>query len=163
MKYLRKTGRIATRRTTRGMVITIVNYDYYQNPKSYENHTESHNETGTRTTREPHDKQECKNDKNKDYIVEIVEYLNQKSGKRFSPRTKATASHINARLAEGRTIEDFKRVIDVKVAEWINDPKMQKYICPETLFGPKFEKYLNSKPVTGQQENPFLAKPWDQK
>lgn len=84
---------------------------------------------------------------NKDiYIVEIIEYLNEKSGKKFSPKTKATASHINARLSEGRTVEDFKRVIDTKVPQWINDPNMQKYIRPETLFGTKFESYLNEEP-----------------
>jgi hypothetical protein len=54
MKFLRKPRRngsmITTRKTTRGLIITVCNYDYYQNPKNYESHmetdNENHNETG---------------------------------------------------------------------------------------------------------------------
>jgi hypothetical protein len=60
MKWLRKATMITTRKTTRGMIISVVNYDYYQNPKNYENHTESPKENGTRATDSPHYKQECK-------------------------------------------------------------------------------------------------------
>ncbi len=44
---LRKRGMITTMKTTRGMIITICNYDYYQNPKNYE----TNNEKSTKPTR----------------------------------------------------------------------------------------------------------------
>lgn len=40
-------------------------------------------------------------------------------------------------------MEDFEKVIDTKTAQWLNDPIMNKFLRPETLFGPKFESYLN--------------------
>lgn len=79
----------------------------------------------------------------KQEIKEIIDYLNRQSGKNFSHKTKATISHINARLAEKRTIEDFKQVIDTKCAKWLNDSRMRDFVRPETLFGTKFESYLN--------------------
>ena len=42
-------------------------------------------------------------------------------------------------------MEDFKKVIDIKVQEWGKNEKMNKYLRPETLFGTKFESYLNEK------------------
>ncbi len=42
MKWLRKATMIATKKTTRGMVINIVNYCKYQDPKNYESNNESH-------------------------------------------------------------------------------------------------------------------------
>ena len=61
---------------------------------------------------------------------------------RYSAKAQATRKLIHARFAEGRTLEDFKTVIDLKVAEWKNDPVMCKYLRPETLFCTKFERYL---------------------
>ena len=53
--------------------------------------------------------------------------------------------NINARLKEGHTLEDFKAVIDKKTKQWLNDEKMSSYLRPMTLFGTKFESYLNEK------------------
>jgi uncharacterized phage protein (TIGR02220 family) len=81
-------------------------------------------------------------------VKEIIDFLNAKSGKNFSPKTKATIVHIRARLAEGKTVDDFKKVISLKCTKWMKDPKMCDFIRPETLFGSKFEAYLNEqKPV----------------
>jgi uncharacterized phage protein (TIGR02220 family)/predicted phage replisome organizer len=82
-------------------------------------------------------------DKEKEYIS-IVSYLNEKAGTNFKATTAKTKSAINARLAEGFKVEDFKTVIDKKCAEWIGT-ELQKYLRPETLFGTKFEGYLNAK------------------
>lgn len=73
---------------------------------------------------------------------EIIDYLNSKTGKAYRWQGKATQGHINARFAEGYTLLDFQKVIDNKVAEWKGD-KMEQYLRPETLFGNKFEGYLN--------------------
>ena len=51
--------------------------------------------------------------------------------------------HIRARLREGFKYPDFERVIDAKYREWNGSPKMAKYLRPETLFGTKFDSYLN--------------------
>ena len=61
----------------------------------------------------------------------------------YRATSKATQYHINARIAEGYTVEDFYTVIDKKCAEWKNT-EMAKYLRPETLFGSKFENYLNA-------------------
>ena len=89
-------------------------------------------------------------DKEKEIYISIVSYLNEKAGTAFKHTTGKTKSAIKARIAEGFTIDDFKTVIDKKCAEWIGDPKMEKYLRPETLFGTKFEGYLNAK-VSKQQ------------
>ena len=75
---------------------------------------------------------------------EIIEYLNLKANTKFRSNSAATKRHLNARLAEGFTIDDFKKVIDIKCAQWLNDPNMKKYLRPETLFtASHFESYLN--------------------
>ena len=78
-------------------------------------------------------------------IKEIVDYLNQKAKSNFKATTKATQTKIRARLAEGFNVDDFKKVIDIKTAEWLDDANMSQYLRPETLFGTKFESYLNQK------------------
>ncbi|MFC1515620.1 conserved phage C-terminal domain-containing protein [Thermodesulfobacteriota bacterium] len=75
----------------------------------------------------------------------IVSYLNEKSGRDFKPTTKKTKNLIIARFNEGFTENDFFTVIDSQCQKWLNDPKMNQYIRPETLFGNKFEGYLQSK------------------
>ena len=49
-------------------------------------------------------------------------------------------------MREGYTVEDFRRVIDHKASEWMEDEKMREYLRPETLFGTKFEGYLQAAP-----------------
>lgn len=80
-------------------------------------------------------------------VSQIVSFLNEKAGTKYKPTTAKTISLIRARLKDGFTIDDFRYVIGNKCAEWLNDPKMQRYLRPETLFGTKFEAYLNEKPV----------------
>ena len=87
---------------------------------------------------------------------EVVEYLNQKTGKNFKHTSKVTQRHIRARVAEGFTVSDFKQVIDKKCSDWLRDQKMKEYLRPETLFGTKFESYLNSKTTTTKQTGPYI-------
>lgn len=74
----------------------------------------------------------------------IIKYLNAKLGTKYKPGSQKTSSLINARINEGFSVEDFKPVIDSKVAEWGNDADKKKYLRPETLFGAKFEGYLQA-------------------
>lgn len=78
----------------------------------------------------------------------IVDYLNRKTNSHYRPTSKATRRLIKARYNEGFTDMDFKTVIDKKCAEWLQDGNMVQYLRPETLFGTKFEAYLNQ-PDTG--------------
>ena len=80
-------------------------------------------------------------------LNEIVDYLNQKANTKYKSTTNKTKTLINARFNEGFTKEDFIKVIDNKTKEWLNDEKMCKFLRPETLFGTKFESYLNQKQV----------------
>lgn len=73
---------------------------------------------------------------------EIINYLNEKAVTRYRTSAKKTQAHIRARWNEGYRLGDFKRVVDVKCAEWIGT-EFERYLCPDTLFGPKFEKYVN--------------------
>lgn len=82
-------------------------------------------------------------------VTEIVEYLNQAAGTSYKPNTPKTVRSIKARIKEGFTVDDFKTVIDKKVSEWAKTD-MQKYLRPETLFGTKFEGYLNQQIVKGK-------------
>ena len=93
-----------------------------------------------------------KPDSKKESISAIIAYLNEKAGTKYKASSQKSQSCINARLAEGFTVDDFKTVINKKCADWIGDEKMERYLRPETLFGPKFENYLNAK-VTKKQQN----------
>lgn len=78
------------------------------------------------------------------YIAQIVNYLNDVSNSNYRSSSKKTQSLIKARLNEGFKVEDFKKVIDNKCKEW-KGTEFEKYLRPETLFGTKFESYLNQK------------------
>lgn len=76
-------------------------------------------------------------------VAEVVQALNDETGSHYRPTSKATMRHVLARLREGFTVEDCKEVIRKKSEEW-RGTDMAKYLRPETLFGSKFEGYLNA-------------------
>lgn len=78
-----------------------------------------------------------------DTVREIVSYLNEMCGTSYKASSKKTKDCIQARLNDGFTVEDFKTVIYKKAKQWQKDAKMCKFLRPETLFGTKFEGYLN--------------------
>lgn len=84
------------------------------------------------------------NNKYIDSIKNIIEYLNSVCNTNYKYNTKATQKQIIARLKEGYTEDDFKSVIDKKYKEWIGTD-YEKYLRPDTLFGSKFESYINQK------------------
>lgn len=90
-----------------------------------------------------------------DDVKEIVEYLNLITGSSYKANTPKTVQMIRARMKEGFTVEDFKTVIDKKSKTWGKDPKMQEFLRPVTLFGTKFESYLNEKCTCRLGENSF--------
>jgi uncharacterized phage protein (TIGR02220 family) len=86
-----------------------------------------------------------------DIIKDIVAYLNNKLNAKYRYTTQSIQKHIKARLNEGFGYEDFVTVIDKKYDAWHNT-EMAMYLRPETLFGTKFQSYLNEK---GAQDAEF--------
>lgn len=86
-----------------------------------------------------------KKNNNQEIYITIIDHLNAMTGQHYRSSTKATQQHINARLNEGFKVEDFIRVIDNMCAEW-KGKEWEQYLRPSTLFGSKFENYLNRKP-----------------
>lgn len=83
---------------------------------------------------------------NENIVINTINYLNKKALKSFKHDTKETVQLINKLLKSKYTFEDFKKVIDVKSDNWLNDAEMNQYLRPSTLFGSKFESYLQSAP-----------------
>lgn len=97
------------------------------------------------------------NNKCIDVLSEIVNYLNEKAKTSYKETTESTKRHILARLHDGFTLDNIKSVIDKKVKEW-KDTEFEKYIRPETLFGSKFESYLNAKENTNVGGKPRVGR-----
>ena len=144
-------------------VITIPNWGKHQNLDQIENKKaymknymkeyrekqkalvcKTNSKTNSKTNVRQADKDIDKNENKNNNINIIVDYLNQKVGTSYRPNSKNTVKHINARLTDGFTVDDFKTVIDKKCEEW-KGTDMEQYLRPETLFGTKFESYLNAK------------------
>lgn len=115
--------------------------EIYHHAESHDHPAESHDGNGETAGALPDSKPYSKH-----IYKDIVEYLNLKTNKNFKYTTKSTREHIHARLEEGFTLEDFKAVIDNKSSEWNDDSRMNEYLRPSTLFGTKFESYLNVAP-----------------
>ena len=93
---------------------------------------------------------------NDDLIVEIIDFLNECTGKSYKPTSKVAIVNINARIKEGYTKDDFIKVISVKSTKWLGT-KFEDYLTPNTLFGNKFESYLNENvnTIKTKQENAY--------
>ena len=88
-------------------------------------------------------------------VSEILAFLNEKAHTAYRATTRKTQALIEARLKEGFTVEDFKKVISNKCTEWMGT-EWEKFLRPETLFGTKFENYLNAPPRrSGQKASPY--------
>jgi uncharacterized phage protein (TIGR02220 family) len=98
-----------------------------------------------------------KKEKDNNIYSLVIDYLNSKANTKFRASTKNTQSYINARVREGYKLEDFIIVIDTKCSNWLGT-EWERYLRPATLFGTKFENYLNeankkTPTAIGGQEN----------
>ena len=83
--------------------------------------------------------------KHKEEIIEVINFLNEKASVNFRTNGVENSKLINARLNQGYTVDDFKKVILNKVKEW-SGTKLEKFLRPSTLFNVnKFENYVNEK------------------
>jgi len=89
-------------------------------------------------------------------IKSILAQLNKVAGTHYQAKASTTQRVITARLNEGFTAKDFNTVIQTKCEQWLRDPHMRKYIRPITLFGPKFEGYLNEAVKAPKQKVKFV-------
>ena len=98
-----------------------------------------------------------------DFTVAVVDYLNEKAGTHYRAGVAKTQSLIKARANEGFTEADFRTVIDKKCADWIGT-EYEQYLRPQTLFGTKFESYLNGVPYNNrcqtQKKRPANVPDW---
>lgn len=86
----------------------------------------------------------------KDSCLEVLNYLNTKSKKNFR-NVKANIDLIKARLKE-YSVEDLKMVVDTKVANWVNDEKMNQFIRPSTLFNAtNCAQYVSEQPKAAEK------------
>lgn len=131
--------------TPRNRLISILNWSMYQNnEQQIEQQLNNKRTTTEQQLNTNNNVNKVNNENNKDMCIEIIDYLNLKTKKAFRYNAKKTLSCIDARLNENYTLEDFKKVIDNKTNQWIDTDK-DIYLRPETLFGNKFEGYLNEK------------------
>lgn len=136
--FSRLHGREGLNETVKKIVDAYIDENDIQNGNDNDNDNENERTLGVSGD-------ESSNDSSSDTETyrSIVDYLNQRAGTNYKPSTKKTRSCIHARLEEGFTLEDFMTVIDKKANEWIGT-EYEQYLRPETLFGTKFESYLNA-------------------
>lgn len=144
--------------------ISICNYCVYQDSETKNKPQANHEQTNSKPIAYTINNV---NKDNKNIYSSVIDYLNEKAGTNYKPTSKKTQTLIKSRLNENFTLDDFQAVIDIKVDQWKNDSHMSKYLRPETLFGTKFEAYLNERPggkqiqSTVQTEQEPVYKPFN--
>ena len=158
LKAFERAHQIEQQTSNKNRLVTLLNWDKYQTSEQQnEQQTDNKRTTsgqqadtnGEYKKRENLHRRKSSTIHNPE-IVEIVTYLNSRLGTRYKPSSANTKKHISARLSEGYSVADFHTVIDSKVKEW-SGTDYQKYLRPDTLFGSKFEGYLNV--ATAQHTN----------
>ena len=161
LKRFEKLGFLTDESTNKNRLITIVNWAIYQGSDDEPNRQTNRQLTGNQqaanrqlTAIKNIRTKEDKNKEVKDIVEqeldpipyrEIIDYLNQKAGKNFKHSAARNKKVIKARWNEGCKLDQFKRVIDIKCQDWLNDENMNQYLQPSTLFGNKFDQYLNQR------------------
>ena len=87
-------------------------------------------------------------------VFDVVRYLNEKTGSAYHKTSVNTRRPIIARLNEGYRFSDFQAVIDEKSKQWLGNETMERYLRPQTLFGSKFEAYLQEARRKASKQQP---------
>lgn len=151
LRLLEKLEMIHRESNARRTLLTIIKYENYQNLQ--DTHKDSNKDT-YKDTHKPQTTIKQYNNNNNNIVEQVVNYLNSKCGTNYKPTTANTKKHISARLNDGYTFDDFTKVIDKKVKDW-KGTNMEQYLRPDTLFGSKFESYLNQKIVDNRTDQHF--------
>lgn len=143
--------------TKQNRLITICNWGSYQTNKTEGNKASNSRLTKTSQSanKELTTNKNDKNDKNErisNIVSDVIYYLNEKCAKSYKADSKENKKLIQARINEGYTIEDFKKVINTKSKKWMGT-ESEQYLRPETLFSSKhFESYLNEPEIVVKLE-----------
>lgn len=81
----------------------------------------------------------------------VLSYLNQKAGTNYKTDAADSVRLISELFHKGYTETDMMSVVDKKVASWLGDAKVEQYLRPSTLFGPKFDQYLQEPDTVGRE------------
>ncbi len=163
LSMLKARGMIDTKQDNKTTITTICNYEEYQfkikeddTPNEPANDTPDSTPNGHQTDTKRYTINKGKEGKEgkkerKEEIDTIIDYLNLVCGTSYRKTTGKTRNIINKRLSENWVVEQFKTVIRKKHTQWGGTEKAQ-YLRPETLFGNKFEGYVNQPTISAQQE-----------
>ncbi len=83
-------------------------------------------------------------------VAQIIDTLNLVLGTHYKSTTPKTVKLIHDRLKEGFAVSDFEIVIRKMFRVWTGT-EYEKFLRPETLFGTKFESYLNRTETTDRE------------
>lgn len=84
-------------------------------------------------------------------IVELVDYLNIKTGSKYRSNSKETIKIISKAFDDKYSLDDLKKIVDNMTSAWTGTD-YEPYLRPSTLFrSSNLEKYLNWK-VTKKDE-----------
>ncbi len=164
LQQLEKNGYINIKKAPYGLIITVNNSKKFSNKRLIKNDKaglDKNDKTDERLIKNDkarlikNEKRLIKNDKaNKilndikyNIYIDVIDYLNKKTNSNYKYTTRRTRDLIKARVNEGFTLDDFKTVIDKKIKVWAGT-EWERYLRPETLFGTKFESYLNEKIIS---------------
>ena len=144
MDHLKSTGEITTKAASKFSIVSLTNWRSYQSLES----SSGKQVAGRRQAsgKQVAASKEGNKERRKEIRVmalAVIDSLNLTTGKSFKCG-EANLRPIIARANEGHTIADFEKVIASKHAEWSSDESMRAYMRPETLFGPKFDGYLQA-------------------
>lgn len=158
---LKSTNEITIKTTSKFSVISIINYEMYNDDNHQTNQQITNNQPATNqqitTTKEIKKIKESKNNNSMsghpDALL-VLDLMNSILGTSFKA-SKTTMKFINARLNEKFVLNDFETVLRAKHGEWAENAEFRQYLRPQTLFGTKFESYLiaaKNKPKTRQEK-----------
>ncbi len=85
-------------------------------------------------------------------VSQVIALLNQESGKAFKASAQETQRLVRARCKEGYGYDDFAQVIRCKCSQWKGSAEMGRYLRPQTLFGGKFDSYLQEAKSSPKQD-----------
>lgn len=146
---IREDGAIYSRRMVKDQKIRLIRQKIGKkggNPALLVNHTHNQKVNQNNEYENEYENENEDEDKNEDVVV-VIDDFNQIFGTSYKYGAK-NITLIKARINEGFTIEDFKRVHRKMLKAWGADEKMVKYLRPITLYSNKFESYLNMKEIT---------------
>jgi uncharacterized phage protein (TIGR02220 family) len=98
-----------------------------------------------------------------------LEVLNREARRSFKTTIKSNLTPILARMKDGHTLEQAEVVVKAKVTEW-QGTEFAKFLRPATIFGPKFDGYLQAalsgngnsrRGVNAAWEDPYAKFPRD--